>query len=553
MSIQFGRWSLDGQQPSAQYLESVSARLAQSGLDGNEEYSKGGLKILYLAFYTTEESRREKQPHIFPSGTVLTWDGRLDNRIELVKELRGSVTADATDLAIAAAAYETWGSASFGKLIGDWAMSIWDPRGPSLTLATDAIGMRRLYYSFERNHVTWSSILDPLVEFADRAFKICEEYVAGWFAYFPDAHLTPYQGVYAVPPASFVVLKPGKNALDQTVTRYWEFDSRKRIRYRTDAEYEEHFRTVFAQAVGRRLRSDRPVLAELSGGMDSASIVSMADVVLARGQAQCPRLDTISWFDDSYDHIEPDTNELHWVIEVEEKRHRPGHHISLSKLNQSRTGSHASFLSEFESEFLEERFALTPSPNLRRAELMKSYSEYRASQGYRVTVSGIGGSEFLGDGVPTPKQELQDLLTRGHIFAFLRQLKAWSARMRKSRLPVLREAMRDFFLPFPICGEVEEMRPPFWFDRSFVRRNQDAFRGYLSRVRFLGPRPSFQHNLSTFKFMQRLLADNIGDPSQDARYPCLDRDLLEFIFAIPREEIVRMGQRRSLMKRALAG
>ena len=238
MSIQFGRWSLDGQQPSAQYLESVSARLAQSGLDGKEEYSKGGLKILYLAFYTTEESRREKQPHIFPSGTVLTWDGRLDNRIELVKELRGSVTADATDLAIAAAAYETWGSASFGKLIGDWAMSIWDPRGPSLTLATDAIGMRRLYYSFERNHVTWSSILDPLVEFADRAFKICEEYVAGWFAYFPDAHLTPYQGVYAVPPASFVVLKPGKNALDQTVTRYWEFDSRKRIRYRTDAERE---------------------------------------------------------------------------------------------------------------------------------------------------------------------------------------------------------------------------------------------------------------------------------------------------------------------------
>src|SRR5437588_11593966 len=190
--------------------------------------------------------------------------------------------------------------------------------------------MRCLYYSFERNHVTWSSILDPLVEFADRAFKICEEYVAGWFAYFPDAHLTPYQGVYAVPPASFVVLKPGKNALDQTVTRYWEFDSRKRIRYRTDAEYEEHFRTVFAQAVGRRLRSDRPVLAELSGGMDSSSIVCMADIVIARGEAETPRLDTISYYDDSNAVLD----ERPYFTNDDLKRGRVGYHIDLGARRQ---------------------------------------------------------------------------------------------------------------------------------------------------------------------------------------------------------------------------
>ena len=83
------------------------------------------------------------------------------------------------------------------------------------------------------------------------------------------------------------------------VTKYWDFDPGKRIRYRTDAEYEEHFRTALATAVQRRLRSDRPVLAELSGGMDSSSIVCMADIVIAQGQAQCPRLDTLSWFDDS--------------------------------------------------------------------------------------------------------------------------------------------------------------------------------------------------------------------------------------------------------------
>src|SRR6266436_8553996 len=109
---------------------------------------------------------------------------------------------------------------------------------------------------------------------------------------FPAVHLTPCVGIHSVPPSSFVLLRPGKHV----VSKYWDFDPGKRIRYRADAEYEEHFRTVFAQAVQRRLRSDRPVLAELSGGMDSSSIVCMADLVIARGQAHCPRLDTISWF-----------------------------------------------------------------------------------------------------------------------------------------------------------------------------------------------------------------------------------------------------------------
>ena len=53
------------------------------------------------------------------------------------------------------------------------------------------------------------------------------------------------------------------------------------------------------QPYRRRLRSDRPVLAELSGGMDSSSIVCMADIVMTGGDLSTPRLDTISYYDDS--------------------------------------------------------------------------------------------------------------------------------------------------------------------------------------------------------------------------------------------------------------
>ena len=57
-------------------------------------------------------------------------------------------------------------------------------------------------------------------------------------------------------------------------------------RYRTDGEYEEHFRAAFGEAVRRRLRSDSPILAELSGGMDSSSIVCMAESANREGQSR---------------------------------------------------------------------------------------------------------------------------------------------------------------------------------------------------------------------------------------------------------------------------
>ena len=208
MSVQFGRWNWEGQPPAPDYIEKVSATLAPYGPDSNEAYSKGGVRILYRAFHTTKESHRETQPHISPSGAVITWDGRLDNRAELIGELRDSLTIGSTDIAIVAAAYEKWASACFAKLIGDWALSIWNPINRSLILAKDPIGTHHLFYSFDNHQVTWSSVLDPLIRFAGKTFAICEEYIAGWFSMFPAVHLTPCVGIHSVPPSSSVLLRP---------------------------------------------------------------------------------------------------------------------------------------------------------------------------------------------------------------------------------------------------------------------------------------------------------------------------------------------------------
>src|SRR6266403_76288 len=106
MSVQFGRWNFDGKPVDRDYLQKVKASIAPYGPDHASSYRKGNISILYHAFHITKESRRETQPHVTASGAILTWDGRLDNRTDLIRQLRAIVTAASTDVAIVAAAYE---------------------------------------------------------------------------------------------------------------------------------------------------------------------------------------------------------------------------------------------------------------------------------------------------------------------------------------------------------------------------------------------------------------------------------------------------------------
>jgi len=533
MSVQFGRWNYDSAPPAPGYLEKASQMLAPYGPDGGGRYSGPGVDIIYRAFHTTKESRREEQPHAAQSGAVITWDGRLDNREDLIRQLRGGLSGESTDVAIVEAAYEKWGTGSFGKLVGDWALSIWNPRDQALILAKDFVGTRHLYYTIEKDQVTWSSILDPLVLLAGKQFALEEEYIAGWLAFFPATHLTPYVGIQAVPPSAFVRITP----CGQTVRKYWDFDPGNRIRYRTDAEYEEHFRSVFAESVKRRLRSDTPVLAELSGGMDSSSIVCMADRILAQGGEETPRLDTVSYYDDR----EPNWNERPYFTKVEEQRGRAGCHIDVGSREVSFLGGPY------------ERFASTPGDLPSSTQAAVQFASHVFSQGYRIVLSGVGGDEVLG-GLPSPVPELADLLVRLRLFSWVDQSANWALHRRKTAWGLFFLSFRSFSPRVWNRGS-RAARIPRWLYPNFVRRYRSALEGYERRLRITGPLPSFQENLRSLDVLRGQLSWSPArcNPIYEKRFSYLDRELLEFVFAVPRQQIVRPAQRRSLMRRSLDG
>lgn len=531
MTAQFGVWSFDGRGAGDAFQDAVRCSLTSFDWRRTQQFEEPGIFICSVLPTDVLLSHCELATlNRTPSGAVVTWDGRLDNRDDLARELNISNRAHVTDSAFAAAAFDRWRKDSFKRLVGDWALSVWEPAGRTLLLAKDFLGTRPLYYSFDEAGIVWSSALEPLIELSRNRLSLDEEYLAGWITFFPAIHLTPYSAIHSVPPGSYVTF--GRSG--RSVRKYWDFDPAKRIRYRTDAEYEHHFVGLFRESVKRRLRSDAPVLAELSGGIDSSSIVCIADSLIEHGDVTSS-LNTVSYYDDS----EPNWNERQYFPRIEQKRGRRGHHIAV---NWDATGQHFTPSTVLP---MPSSLALQNDPAWQVSSLMKE-------NGYRVLLSGVGGDEMLG-GIPNPTPELADLAARARFVALLRRSLAWALADRTPLFQVLWHTASSF-VPFQTTGISSRAVTPSWLNPHFAERQRRALAGYPSRFSIGPSLPSFQENLNTFELLRRQISSAPeNQPHFDECFPLLDRDLLEFLFAIPREQLLRPGHRRSLMRRALSG
>ncbi len=511
MSAQAGVWNLDGKPVDEAFLAKLALAVEPYGPDGGNTYINGSMGMVYRPFHTTAESRVERQPYVTPRRTVVTWDGRLDNRDELISQLWEELTADRTDVAIVAAALERWGTDCFHRIIGDWAVSLWRPLERELVFACDYMAIRHIFYYLKKDRIWWSTDLAPLVLLSGDKFHVDDDYIGGYFANDPDAHLTAYREIREVPPGQFVRVRNGSASVD----RYWRFSPKTRIRYKTDAEYEDHFRHVFRQSVRRRLRSDTPVLGELSGGLDSSSIVCIADDILSKEGAQTPRLDTLSF----YDKTEPQGDDWLYFPKVEGKRGRVGAHIDASTLGSSPTS------------FKCLTFSPLPGAVGPVCKLATERGALVRKGGYRAVLCGMGGDEFMG-GIPNPSAQLADLIVKCKLTSLAQQLVAWSLVKRRPWIQLLWNATVDLLPPFLSQYFVKQAKVEPWIEKDFASRTRIAIRQVDVDEHFAFWLPTRRSYIGGVLLMANKLAK--VSPSvlalEETRYPYFDRDLIEFIF-----------------------
>jgi asparagine synthase (glutamine-hydrolysing) len=254
-------------------LGRMGRALAHRGPDGEGYFRCGPLSMGMRRLSIIDVSGGD-QPIFNEDRTVaVCFNGEIYNYLELTEELRalGHRFATRSDTEVLVHAYEEYGADFLGRLNGMFAFALYDVRRGELLLARDRAGQKPLYYHQENGRFIFASEVKGILE-ADHVQRRCnvraiDSYLAMRYVPQPD---TLFEGIRVLPAAHRLRIRRG----EVQVERYWDLPSAPH-RYLTDREYVEEFEARFHDAVRLTMRSDVPVAAYLSGGIDSSLVVAV--------------------------------------------------------------------------------------------------------------------------------------------------------------------------------------------------------------------------------------------------------------------------------------
>ena len=534
MSGIVGLWNLDGGPVDPAVLSRMSSAIGHRGPDGEGRRTERGVGFACQHLWVTAEEIGEVQPLVGRSGIMLVMDGRIDNRDELRRLLDGEGPLPSRgDPDLVLTAYRKWGPALADRILGDFALAVWDGERRRLVCARDAMGIRPLYYRRTRGELRAASQIGQLLAPGESMPELCEEFFAHYLITgVPHLELTPFQEIRCLP-AGHALIQEAEG--EPEIRRFWCPETLPEIRHARPQDYAEEFLSLFQQAVRCVLSDSQPAVFELSGGLDSSSIVAVAHLLAAHA-SPAAEFSTLSLVFDQATH----SDERAFIAPMVERLGLRSRFLVADAWNVfegAQQGAHYWDVPHTQICFF---------PTFRR------YRQVMADERSRLLVSGIGAESVVGTEIPFPIH-LSSSLRRLRLVRLARELAAWQ---RYRGVPLLNLFLDNCVKPLLRPGMqlyTRPERPPGWIARSFAKRHRLAERvnrGWMP-LRFsdaadqlqyehLGQNPSFRYQ----GYLERW---------GDIRYPFLYRPLVEFMLGIPREQKIRPGEFKPLLRRALAG
>ena len=545
MSGLVGLWHLDGQPADQHVVSALAATLAHRGRDGFGIWCDGSACLACHLLRATPESAAEYQPATDSEGDVLLFDGRLDNRDEILAALNADPPAhNAPDTALVLAAWREWGQHFLAKLQGDFALALFDARAQRLVLARDPVGCRPLYYWSDGRTVIFASEIKAIASHPDVVTKPNADLLADFLLLerlpYDDEGETFFDGIHAVRPGHWRRIAPHHTRSGQ----FWDFDPLAQIRCRTYATYAERLRELLTQAVKRRLRSISPVAVAVSGGLDSSIVLCIADDLRRRGEVDVA-LAPLSYT--CRDDSAREENQHLDLLESDGRLHI--RRIAIGEPGTSEQLAHAAWHSEWPR--LDDGW-FAQQPMLAAANAL----------GAKVLLTGLWSDQLL-----FATGYLSDLcrtLQWRKVARHLREYPRWfpdaaeTYFLRRFRRELPLNLMPDAIRRWlgPLRGAIAT--PPRAL--PFVTREWAA-RVRRRRRRIKRPKCASAHARNIYQTVRakahRLQLE--ADDKSAARYaiesvsPFLDRDVIAFLMSIPGDVQTRDGVPRALLRDAMRG
>jgi asparagine synthase (glutamine-hydrolysing) len=543
-------YNLDGRPAEQQLFARMLTAIAHRGPDGLTEWIDGPVGLGHAMLATTLEARHEREPLLDDAaGIHLTFDGRVDNRQELSKTLagKGFRLRDDTDAELVLRAYECWGENSPQKIIGDFAYVIWDSRRSQLFCARDVLGVKPFYYFTDGRVFLAGSELHQILAYPGVPCKPNDGMIAEYLAVnITRRDETLYRDILRLAPGCCLVVRS-----EGTRSRsYYDLCTAPELHYSTNEQYADHFREIFQEAVRCRLRGGGPVIAHLSGGLDSSSVVGMAQHLIQNGSVTVPRFETTALV-----FAEPESDEHEYIAQMEAMWGLKFLPVQPSQLDLTSC--------------LTQTRRYRDIPDYPNSAMADSLRQTALDEGFRVCLTGMGADEWL----TGCNERFADYLRKFRFSALTRDLRAGSPVLDNGR-PTPSVSSLQTLLQWGVwplvaphlgargCRAVRklighETLPPFLkrdlggrvgiqdrLSREPVRRVFPTFSQQAVYQRFAGGEETHR-----FEITERG-ASWIG---LDERHPFLDRRLIEYAYVLPASQQIEPPFTKFVLRNAVTG
>lgn len=358
-----------GRRPATEtIIKLMTDRMQHRGPDADGFYLNGPLALGHRRLSIIDLSERSNQPLFDASGRyAIVFNGEIYNYLEVKNSLPAFPFKTAGDTEVALAAYLTWGIPGLDRLKGMFAFAIYDSVTEELFITRDRLGIKPVYYYQDDQVFLFASEIRALLASGLVPRKLNHSALADYFSYqsfqSPD---TIVANVKELEAGCCLSWKAGV----LTQVRYWDVAAPVSIELEkeTTETIQKKVRSLLLQSVERRMVSDVPVAAFLSGGIDSSAIVGlMAEI------SNAPETFTIAFEEKAYDESE--------YAALLAKKFNTRHHNILVKPER----------------FLHDLPAALNAMDSPSGDGINTYVVSKAirQQGIKVALSGVGGDELF--------------------------------------------------------------------------------------------------------------------------------------------------------------
>lgn len=518
------------------------------GPDDAGLYVNGSIGLGHCRLSIIDTSPAGHEPMGNENQTIwLIYNGEVYNYLELraYLETKGHAFTSQTDAEVIIHAYEEWGEECLQRFNGMWSFALWDEREQRLFCARDRFGIKPFYYHWDGRCFRFASeikalLVDPAVE-----RRVNESVVYDYLARAALDHReeTFFSGILRLMPAHYLTVNPE----ELKIVRYWDLDPQNvqpDSGDDADRRYAARFYDLFEDSIRLRLRSDVPVGTCLSGGLDSSSVVCVANQLMfpegnPQGSEVGARQKTFSAC-----FNEPEYDERPFIEEV-----------------LARTGAERNFT--FPS--ANEAFSMLNDVMWHQEEPFPSTSilaqwyviKLARERGVKVLLDGQGGDELLAGYIGLYQLYLfMDLLTRFRLGRLAREVIGFLSHHSFPKASQLRQgALRVLsFLPSGVRRRFSN-EVPSWLAPEFAMAHRDRDEAN-AEVKYSSRFDEYLYRRLVGNGLPALLRyedKNSMAFSIEARVPFLDYRLVEYAFSLPPYQKIRDGVTKVVLRNAMKG